>query len=226
MTKPFTLIGLTGPASVGKDTVADLLVTHCGFVKVAFADGLRTEVADAFGIEPLYLTRRETKEHPMTSLALRKCLSDGFVGCLVVQALDAGYDLDLDAPRTPRQIMQWWGTDYRRNQSQAYWTQQTSARISYMMRERLGTRFVITDCRFGNEVDMVRTNYGGLLWQIKRTGVTVATGSHQSETTGEGFQPNAVINNDHDIKHLQQLVLGEFWAHDAGLAGVKVEIAA
>lgn len=226
MSKPFTLIGLTGPAASGKDTVADLLVTHCGFIKFAFADPLRAEVAEAFGIEPLYLTRRETKEHPMTSLALRKCRSDGFVGRLMIAHEEKGLSLDLDAPRSPRQIMQWWGTDYRRQQSQAYWTHQTSARISYMMRERLATRIVITDCRFVNEIDMVRSSYGGLVWQIKRQGINVPESAHPSETDGASFSPNAIINNDHDIRHLQQLVLGEYWAHDAGLAGVKVEIEA
>lgn len=226
MSKPFTLIGLTGPASSGKDTVADLLVTHCGFVKVAFADPLKAEVSDAFGIEPMYLSRRETKEHPMTSLALRKCRADGFVGRIMIAHQEQGLLLDLDAPRSPRQVMQWWGTDYRRQQSQAYWTQQTSARISYMMRERLATRIVITDCRFPNEIDMVRSSYGGLVWQIKREGISVPMGAHPSETDGAGFNPNAVINNDHDIRHLQQVVLGEYWAHDAGLEGLKVEIAA
>lgn len=228
MSKPFALIGLTGPASSGKDTVADLLVTHCGFVKLAFADPLKAEVSDAFGIEPLYLTRRETKEHPMTGLALRKCLSDGFVGRMVVNHLNGkdGPLIDLDAPRSPRQIMQWWGTDYRRAQDPNYWTKQTSARISYMMRERLATRIVITDCRFVNEIDVVRFFYGGLVWQIKREGISVPAGAHLSETDGAGFNPNAVINNDHDIRHLQQVVLGEYWAHDAGLAGLRVEIAA
>ena len=37
-------------------------------------------------------------------------------------------------------------------------------------------------------------------------------------------KPDAVLHNSHGIKHLQQLVLGEFWAHDAGLKSVKVEI--
>ena len=224
MSKPFTLIGLTGPAGSGKDTVADLLVTHCGFIKFAFADPLKTEVADAFGIDPLYLSRRETKEHPMTSLALRKCRADGFVGRIIMDHLERGQILDLDAPRSPRQIMQWWGTDYRRQQSPAYWTHQTSARIGYMMRERLATRIVITDCRFANEIDMVRGGPGRLVWQIKREGADAPAGAHPSETTGAQFAPDATINNDHDIRHLQQLVLGEYWAHDAGLEGLKVEI--
>ncbi len=224
MSKPFTVIGLAGPAGSGKDTAADLLITHCGFVKTAFADALRCEVADAFGIEPLYLIRRETKEHPMSSLALSKCRADGFVGRMLINHHAQGVALDLDAPRSPRQIMQWWGTDYRRAQAPDYWIRQTSARISYTIgAHHLSNRFIITDCRFQDEVTMVR-NHGGLIWQIKRPGCDVPDGSHVSETTGEAFKPDAVIDNSAGIEELQERVLGTFWAYDAGLAGVKVEI--
>jgi hypothetical protein len=65
-----------------------------------------------------------------------------------------------------------------------------------------------------------------LIWRVTRPGCDVAPGAHVSEVTGEAFAPDAVLHNTHDIKHLQQIVLGEFWAHDAGLASVKVEIAA
>ena len=226
MTKPFTLIGLTGPKASGKDTVADLLRTHCGFIKLAFADPLYAEVSNAFGIDMAQLQQRETKEHPMTALALCKCLADGFTARMINLHHELGQRIDLDAPRSPRQILQWWGTEYRRHQSQNYWVGQTSQRVAFAMKNRFSTKFVITDCRFHNEVDMVRGHYGGQVWQVKRPGCDVPEGTHTSETTGERFNPDAVISNDHDIRHLQQLVLGEFWAHDAGLAGVKVEIEA
>jgi adenylate kinase family enzyme len=228
MSKPQTIIGLSGPAGSGKDTVADLLVTHCGFTKLAFADPLKNEVADAFCIEPLYLTRRETKEHAMSCLALRRCLHDGFTARMIVAHNQRGQTLDLDAARSPRQIMQWWGTDYRRHQAPDYWVSQTSSRIAYLLRERIASRIVVTDCRFDNEADLLRHTFGGLLWQVKRAGIDVAQGGHASEVTGEAFQPDATLHNDHDIRHLQQLVLGEFWAHDAGLeaGSLRVEIAA
>ncbi|MFC5524048.1 hypothetical protein [Polaromonas jejuensis] len=226
MSKLQTIIGLSGPAGSGKDTVADLLVTHGGFVKLAFADPLKNEIADAFAIDLLYLSRRETKEHAMSCLALRRCLHDGFTARMLMAHALQGQTLDLDAPRSPRQIMQWWGTEYRRNQAPDYWIHQTSARISYLLRQRLASRIVVTDCRFDNEADLVRHTFGGLLWQVKRAGVAVAQGSHVSETTGEAFKPDATLNNDHDIRHLQQLVLGEFWAHEAGLdaGSLRVEI--
>lgn len=224
MSKPFIVLALAGPKECGKDTVADLLVTHCGFVKLAFADALRAEVSDAFAIEPLYLVRRETKEHPMSSLALSKCLSSGFVGRVLINHQDQSAAVDRDAPRSPRQIMQWWGTEYRRAQDPNYWTKQTSAQISYMMRERLANRFVITDCRFDNEAAMVRQTHGGQVWQVKRPGRDVPDGSHVSETTGEAFSPDAVIDNSDGIQQLQECVLGTFWAYDAGLGRVTVRI--
>lgn len=220
------VIALSGPASCGKDTAADLLVTHCGFTKMAFADPLKLEVSEAFGIEPLYLSRRETKEHPMSSLALRRCTHDGFVARLILTHNALGQPLDLDVPRSPRQIMQWWGTEYRRHQAPDYWSRSMSRRIAYLLNERLTNRIVITDCRFPNEADLVRHTFGGQLWQIKRSGIEPSPNNHASETTGETFAPNVVLRNDHSIKHLQQLVLGAYAALDWGLKGVKVKVEA
>ena len=212
------ILGLTGPAGSGKDTVADLLVAHAGFTKLAFADTLKAEVADAFAVDLEYLTRRETKEHPMSCLAMSRCLADSFVGRMMAVHSRGPVPLDLDAPHSPRQIMQWWGTDYRRAAQPEYWVNKTRNRISYLLRERLASRIVVTDCRFPDEVEMVRRSFGGQLWQIHRDGVAVAPDSHVSETTGDEFAPDVVINNSHSVKHLQERVLEAYWASCAGLA--------
>lgn len=230
------IIALTGYAGTGKDTVADLLVTHCGFRKLAFADALRAEVAEAFGLDMVELTHRSTKDAAMGALSLRKG-PPGLVGALacagafkvtaVVRGSFGVSDDFLDAPRSPRQIMQWWGTEYRRVQAPNYWTRLVGERIAFGIRNH-ERRFVITDCRFSNEAEFVR-DWNGQIWQVKRPGIDGAStteGTHASATDGSQFAPDAVINNSHDIRHLQQLVLGEFWARDAGLSSVKVEIAA
>lgn len=218
------IIGLTGPAGCGKDTVADLLCTHAGAHKLAFADALRAEIVEAFCIEHVYLTRRETKEHPISALALRRCLDTAFTGRMLIQhQLFNEGQLDLDAPRSPRQIMQWWGTEYRRAATPGYWVSK-AARHIHWLHKALGARLVvITDVRFEDEAHLVR-NLGGQIWQIKRPGYEVATGAHVSEVTGDAFKPNLVINNCHDMRHLQQLVLGGWAAKEWGVPGVRVEV--
>lgn len=218
------ILGLSGPAGCGKDTVADLLVAHAGFTKLAFAAPLKSEVACAFEIDSLYLSRRETKEHPMSCLALRRCLASGFVARMFMVFALQGQTLDLDAPRSPRQIMQWWGTDYRRYQRQGYWVQQTNSRISYLLKQRLAQRIVVSDVRFADEADLVRTTLGGQLWQIERDGVELAQGSHVSETTGAAFRPDLILNNSQGIGHLQERVLEAFWAHGAGLKPGSLQV--
>lgn len=227
MTHYTHVIGLTGPLGSGKDTVADLLTTHCGAHKMAFADALRAEIVEAFCIEHIYLTRRETKEHPLSALALARCLDTAFTGRMLInhQLQHPGTELDLDAPRSPRQIMQWWGTEYRRAATPGYWVSKAAQHIRWRhqaMRDRL---IVITDVRFQDEANLVRA-LGGQIWQIKRPGCDVAAGAHVSEVTGEGFAPNLVINNSHDIRHLQQLVLGGYLAHACKVPGLRVEVPA
>ena len=223
MTKPFVLIALAGLANSGKDTVADLLVAHQGFSKMAFADALYAEVAEAYCVDVSFLTQRETKEHPLSALALSRCCSDSFVARLIVEAHASGRELDIDSPRSPRNILQLWGTEYRRHQAPKYWIDRLTKRINFNHAQGLGHRFVITDCRFADEVAKMR-DFGGQIWQVKRKGLELASDGHASATSGDDFHPDAIINNDHDVRHLQQLVLGEFWAHDAGLASVTVQI--
>ncbi|MFL9669016.1 hypothetical protein WIX39_018850 [Variovorax sp. AB1(2024)] len=227
------VVAMTGFASTGKDTVADLLVEHLRFRKLAFADALRAEVSNAFEIELSYLTHTSTKNHPMTALAMRKA-PIGFLAAValapgIVPRIGEGRVPNdwLDAPRSPRQILQWWGTEYRRRQDPLYWVKQLNNKLTFYFQngER---RFVITDCRFDNEADLVRA-LDGKIWQVNRPGVTAETtaeGTHTSATDGSAFSPDVILNNMHDIRHLQQLVLGEFLSLESGIAGATVTVPA
>lgn len=206
---PTTLIALTGLAGSGKDTVADLLVEQRGFSKLAFADALRREIAAAFVIDTPHLTHRETKEHPISALALDRCLDVEFVlhvsKCYPEQFSFANLDQAMAAPRSARQILQWWGTEYRRTQDPDYWTKQLLREIKSRMLCG-NTRFVIPDCRFQNEADLVRSLTGSI-WQISRPELVKPPCAHVSETYGNQFLPDVLLSNARDIASLHQLVL-------------------
>lgn len=225
------IIGLTGFAGAGKDTVADLLVAHFYFRKLSFADALRSEVSQAFGIEVVHLEHPSTKNEPIAALAMRKAprpflaavaLSVGNEGRSASGFLADGW---LDKPRSPRRIQQWWGTEYRRAVDPHYWTRVALDRITQMGRNGTG-RFVLTDVRFANEADMVHSA-GGAVWKISRPGLDASStpeGAHSSVTDGEKFGPSVVINNCHTLQHLRELVLGEFLMLETGIDGATVTV--
>lgn len=220
------IYGLCGYAGAGKDTVADLLVTHAGFRKLAWADALRAEAAEAFAAPLDLFTSRDTKDTPTPLLTLRRAPL-GLVGAVVVaHGLDETFgELApfLDQPRSPRQILQWWGTEYRRRQDPDYWTRKLSQRVAYYANDLHERHFVIPDCRFPNEVAALRA-LGGELWRVSRPGIAPA-GNHVSVTDGSEFKPEAVIDNCADLRHAAQQALGRYWQRDSGLALVRVEVA-
>jgi hypothetical protein len=182
----FTLIALTGPAGAGKDSVADYLVQHAGFTKLAFAGPLRAEITEAFDLfdRQDILNDRATKEQPHDALALRNCQKFGFIGAIATATHACVDSAWLDAPRSPRQILQWWGTEYRRRQNDHYWIMRMAARVGHHRgdgRERL----VVTDCRFANELKWVHDT-GGRLWRVDRPGLALVEGTHAS---AQGLPP-------------------------------------
>ena len=200
MNESTQVVGLTGPMGSGKDTVADLLTTHCGAHKLAFADALRGEIEDAFNIERVFLTRRETKEHPLSALALAHCLDSAFVGRMLIQHQQFNDGpLDLNAPRSPRQIMQWWGTEYRRKDDTFYWVRKLSQELA----EHKPKHVVISDIRELHEAAYVKRSEGHLLKVIRPGLAEDATSSHSSEKNLEHISVDGKIFNTSTIEHLR-----------------------
>lgn len=194
------LIGLTGPAGAGKDATADALTHLAGFTRMAFADALRAEVCAAFSVPMSYLISREGKEHPISALALAQCYDDSFIAA--VEKTAGG--LDHMAPRSPRWIMQMWGTEYRRAERDTYWLDKLSNRIEHIAGNAKGRPVVVTDVRFLNEAETIR-KLGGVIWQVQRPG-WAPVNSHASEVTGAEFAPERVIDNGGTLVDLRETV--------------------
>lgn len=190
------IIGLTGLAGAGKDTVADALVTHAGFVKLAFADELRLQVLHAFArADAALLANRDTKETPTDRLALGWCTDLEFVGAVNASQYGGAMPLEaLDVPRSPRQIMQWWGTEYRRTQDQDYWVCLLCNRIRTLQGQQGLHRFVVADARFENEAHALR-GMGGEIWQVFRPGLRPVEGGHASQSAGDSLKPERFVIN-------------------------------
>lgn len=190
------IIGLMGAAGSGKDTAASALRAR-GFVRVAFADALYEEVASAYRVgtggevSTKWLRNRKRKELPQPQLALRNCADQEFVRCLQQRA--GGNAFDLDAPRSPRFILQQWGTEYRRE-----WCGHSNYWIDLVRPKLVSTpNVVVTDVRFVNEISCVR-DAGGKLLRIVRAQRKnqAAVIAHASEAIWAQIEPDLVVRNE------------------------------
>ncbi len=162
------LIGLLGLKGSGKDTAAAMLA-ECGFTRMAFADALYAEVARAYEVTPHFLGRRDSKETSLERLALVHCQDARFVALFTGGQARDGRSIEeiLSAPRSPRWVLQQWGTEYRRRPPwghDEYWVAPLMRKIDAMPS---GLRVVLTDVREPLEVRSIRAR-GGVLVRIRR----------------------------------------------------------
>lgn len=215
-----TIIGLTGPKGAGKTTVAELLCKHAKFSGIAFGDLLRHQVCDAFGVDEELFTRRDLKDAPTGALALARCVHLEFIAAMNFHLRKSlGDEAELfphwHAARTPREILIFWAEVYRKpHYSPEYFSRAVVSKI-YLEQSRHQWRHVVHDVRFPIEAKAIRS-MGGVIWQIKHPDI-VADRSDPTETDGGVFEPQVVINNCHDIKHLQAVVLSEWLRKETGL---------
>lgn len=131
------LIGLVGFAGCGKGTVADTLVEKYNFTKLSFADSLKDATSAIFGW-PRHLLEGDTDE----SRSFRETPDKFWTNRL-------GYDF------TPRIALQTLGTEACRG------TFNSNIWIYSLERKVLQHKnVVISDVRFDNEIDFIRTMRG------------------------------------------------------------------
>jgi hypothetical protein len=192
---PPTLIGLTGAVGAGKDSTAAVL-QRAGWRGIAFADALRIEVAEAWGVDIRTFTSRATKDRPLESLRAGWCMNKQFLAWLAYQGTS------LHEMRSPRWAMQTWGT-FRRSADPLYWVTQVDHWVQYQ-RQTGHPRMVITDVRLPIEAQMLR-RLNACLVRVHRPGLpplAADTASHESEQH-TALDVDADLHNDGDLQHLE-----------------------
>lgn len=194
------LIGLAGSAGAGKDTVADYLVEQYGFTKFSFSDELYREVSAAFRVPVTDLQDRKLKEVQHYALRLRHCADADFRVMLRFIASQRGVPPeDADGYMfSPRDILQLWGTEYRRHQDPDYWVKRAALWVQAWLQVTVedGARhagLVNTSVRFPNEQAFIHA-LGGSVWHIRRFASTAeaessGVASRLSHVAEAGLQP-------------------------------------
>jgi hypothetical protein len=164
------LIGFGHRARQGKNTAADAILNACPLEtqvrQYGFADALKKEVRVA-------------------------CSILGGQYNLIEQYKEAGLLpewVHFEEPK-PRTLLQHWGQD-RRNKDPLYWVKRLFKTIDAHETEVA----LITDVRYPNERDYIRSR-GGIYVEVVNTGKTdVAVHEHDSETALDGTDYDFIIS--------------------------------
>jgi dephospho-CoA kinase len=141
------MIGLCGVIGSGKDTVANYLVEHHGYVKIAFGDILKDITSLLFG-----WNRDLVEGQTSVSRAFR-------------DMPDMWWEQHLNCKVTPRLMLQTLGTDvFRKNFHSDIWVLAVQRKIMNLQASGI-TKIVVSDCRFFNELEMIQ-KLGGTRWNI------------------------------------------------------------
>ena len=183
------IIGVVGFIGSGKGTVGDILEREHGYKKFAFADALKDAVAGIF-LWPRGLLEGDTN----ASRAFR-------------ERVDVWWSHKLGYEVTPRLILQKFGTEAcRHGIADNIWIAALEKRIHGY------EDVVITDCRFPNEIDFIRSA-GGILIRVKRgddPSPEEISKMHISETAWNNYDPDFVIHNEgtkDDLKENVKIIL-------------------
>lgn len=192
------LLGLVGNKHVGKTTASDVLVSS-GWHRFAYADTLREAATIAFNLEATQFTT--WKDHPFR---LSISLSQPIWSKLQVWGWRKGVEIGSFPETTlsfatPRQILQWIGTDVFRKARTNFWIE--TADLANQPKP-----LVVHDIRFQNEADEI-TRLGGILVKITRPGCDPLRDTHSSESGVSAIATDYVIENDRDIPTLHSNVM-------------------
>lgn len=170
------IVGLSGWARSGKDTLADVLVEKHGYEKLSIASPMR---------DALY------KLNP-------RVVANGVAGTALRTVIDVyGWETAKEVAPEVRELLQRFGTEVGREMfGENFWVDYAMSQIPD------GSKVVIADIRFPNEAEAIK-KLGGKVFRLERPGVKAAN-DHISEHALNDYSFDGHINNDSDIEDLQK----------------------
>jgi hypothetical protein len=182
------IIGLCGAQGSGKDTVANILISEYGFVKLTFASTLKDVVAILFSW-PRDLLEGLTEE----SRLWRETVDDFWSAKLSISGF------------TPRKALQMIGTDlFRIHFNNDIWISIVENKIGTMLKNNPNTNIVISDCRFANEFSLIKKFPDShIITILREKNYSINKLAHSSETEWVNYNFDAILQNDNSIDELK-----------------------
>lgn len=178
------IIGLSGYAQSGKDTIGSFLVKEHGFVRFAFADALKEVV---YRLNPIVQTEINVDD-------LGEYVSQDRVRDIVDTY---GWEMAKRVSEV-RRLLQVMGTEAGRQVlGENIW-------VDTVLNQVGDQDAVITDCRFPNEAQAVKDR-GGFVVRVMRDGVD-AVNAHPSETSLDNWPFDMMFRNDAPLDSTGPLV--------------------
>lgn len=163
-----TLIALMGPAGAGKTTAAEMLARHHGFEPYALATPIKTMLEAllvSVDVDHAHLHETHLKQQPIPELH-HVCA---------------------------RRLMTTLG-DWGRSLHPQLWIHATQRALG-LPHAPVAPRIVISDVRYPDEADWIRS-MGGRVWLIERdTNQLSLVPAHSSETSHQAITPDVRISN-------------------------------
>jgi len=159
------IIGLSGYARTGKDTVAEILIRKYGYRRIAFADKIKEALIT---LNPIVV--------PEIGLHLAEYVND------------FSWEVAKNTPEV-RRLLQVMGTEVGRNLlSQDIWVEAALKDV------RAGEKIVLTDVRFPDEADAVKWLFGEV-WRIERKGVLATNSHKSESALDEWIFDRIIDNS-------------------------------
>jgi hypothetical protein len=199
------IIGISGKALSGKDTIANFLVSN-GYIdrKIGFGDNLKHACKNIFNLSDDDLFTQNGKKTPFdTPLVSNMATIENIVSWMSIthditlENTSVDHLLGIELFR-PRDVLQFVGTDVMRYLCPTYHSDVVFSSI------KGGESIVISDVRFPNEADLV-SSLGGWsvrvnrpIWLREKHGIVLDT-DHPSETSLDHYERfSFIINNNSD----------------------------